>query len=119
MNKNTLYLITISVIISACSGIPSKIAPEQMQQVDQVKVTEAPAATAEANTEVAAVEEKTYKYKKVCKTYATTGTRFEKKVCRSQQAWDELERKAKESLQRSNSMQTNNPTGEDGPGGGF
>lgn len=99
--KSIYLVILIALLMAACTGTPTKIAPEQMQPVEQVAKTD--------GTETAKVEGKTYK--KVCKTYATTGTRFEKKICRTEEAWDEIERKAKEALEKNTSMQSNNPTG--------
>ncbi len=105
MFKQIFILITVLVLLTACAGTPSKIAPEQMQPI------EAAAASEPVEKSSDAVKTATTEVKKVCKTYATTGTRFKEKVCRSQEAWEEIERKAKEALDAGTKPQGNNPVG--------
>lgn len=45
---------------------------------------------------------------KVCKAYAPTGSRIGKRVCRTQAAWDEIERVAQNRLDSSTKPQSNN-----------
>ncbi len=78
-----------------------------MQPIEQIEVVNAEA-IGTTNT-IPSIDAK--KYKKVCKIYASTGTRFTKKICRSQQAWDEIEQKAKDALYYGTKPHSNNPSG--------
>jgi len=62
--------------------------------------------------DVAQQNETVSKKKRVCKKYTPTGTRISKRVCRSQEDWDELGRIAQGRLDKATKPQSNNRVGD-------
>lgn len=98
----------IGLTISACASTPT---------ASDAKVTEAKTALKEQTSDV--TERKTAKIttsdgsEKVCKRTQQTGTRFTKKVCMTQDEWDNIAASSKQTaseVQR-RSAQQSNPTG--------
>lgn len=102
MRKTPNFLVVVCImLLTACSSSPSKIPMNEIVEVSEIDEQEL--------VDSGLANEK--KYKIICKSFAPTGTRIGKKECRTEKAWNELRRIAKNRLDNETKPQSNNPNG--------
>lgn len=96
--QNYILITSLSILVSACKGVPVKYAPDEILPVSQADQA---ADSAESGKRLT----------KVCKMDAPTGSRIGRKICRTAEAWDEIERKAQRQLDNMTKPQSHNREG--------
>jgi len=104
MKKESVVLLVLGLWLSGCASNPETAVGAQ-NTTSKAEESVQPQQD-EENKPLASIEPV-----KVCKNYAPTGSRIGKRVCRTQAAWDEIERVAKKSLDNSTKPQSSNQEG--------